>query len=96
MFHIDPNNYPLERLICRRNKFSYKLPVRTRAGRTLKLLCEFQTHSDLVFNAPQDTFANNETIQVRITTLRGFDWVTCVLTYVEEHPQHCLYQFSLI
>lgn len=96
MFHIDPNNYPLERLICRRNKVSYKLPVRTHNGKTLKLLCEFQTHSDLVFNAPPDTFANSETIQVRITTLRGFDWVTCVLTYVEEHPQHCLYQFSLI
>jgi len=96
VFAVEPNNYPLERLICGRNRFSYKLPVRTLAGSSLKLQCEFQTQYVLIFNAPKETFTNNETIQVRIKNLRGYVWTTCVLTYTEEHKQHCLYQFSLV
>ena len=96
MLKVESIRFPLKRIISTLNKLCYSLAVRNQADQTSYLLCHFHSSTSFIFSAPLASYAIRETVQVRVQTLFGDSWKTCILEHIEAHPNFALYQFRVV
>ena len=90
----EKKDYPLERLIQLQKRVTYQMSIRNGQGQVMKMLCEFQTHSEFIFSGRSGRFELGEAVWVSTRSLKGTAWHPCKVTYVEAHIGYSLYQLS--